>query len=107
MASERVVLRGKIEGFRNGPCHVEAITERSIKQMLISRRKFIGFWTENPEFIPGASPIHLVSPSRGEPFPWTSHLGFEEFRDHVLRRVLIKCGRFSIPLAMNLHDKCY
>ena len=65
VASERI-------GFRNGPCHVEAITERSIKQMLISQSKFIGFWTENPEFIPGASPIPVVSSSRGELFPVVS-----------------------------------
>ena len=48
VASKRVVLLRKIEGFRYGPCHVEAIAERSILQMLIPRGKFIGFWKEIP-----------------------------------------------------------
>ena len=48
VASKRVVLLSKIEGFRYGPCHVEAIAQRSILQMLISRGKFIGFWKEIP-----------------------------------------------------------
>ena len=48
VASKRVVLLSKIEGFRYGPCHAEVIAQRSILQMLISRGKFIGFWKEIP-----------------------------------------------------------
>ena len=66
MASKRVVLLSKIEGFRNGPCHVEAIAERSILQMLISRDKFIGFGKEIPivELV-----THVISLA-AESFPW-------------------------------------
>ena len=66
VASKRVVLLGKIEGFRYGPCHVEAIAQRSILQMLISRGKFIGFWKEIPIV---ESVTHVISLA-AESFPW-------------------------------------
>ena len=66
VASKRMVLLGKIEGFRYGPCHVEAIAQRSILQMLISRGKFIGFGKEIPivELV-----THVISLA-AESFPW-------------------------------------
>jgi hypothetical protein len=69
VASKRVVLRSKMECFRNGPCHVEAIAERSILQMLISRGKFIGFWKEIPVVESVTHPICRMRRLRPRPAP--------------------------------------
>ena len=67
VASKRLVLRSKMECFRNGPCHVEAIAERSILQMLISRGKFIGFWKEIPVVESVTQPICRMRRLRPRP----------------------------------------
>ncbi len=85
VASKRVVLRSKMECFRNGPCHVEAIAERSILQMLISRGKFIGFWKEIPVVESVTQPICRMRRLRPRPAA-----GGGRRRRHFFQRTLCR-----------------